>query len=380
MPDRGASTATGRLLRLLHIIPAAAREGGVSLDDLSRELEVDRATIEADLEDLKERSYRLHAGSAGDIQLSHSADRIEIWSPGAFRRPVRLSGREALALGLGLRMAALSPSAGPSPEREALRRRLEARLATAPLDGELDQFGAPELGPHPDPLLDTLTRCAAAHCVCEIAYLKPGDEEPERRRVHPLSVTHAEAGSYLLGFCESAGEPRAFRIDRILEVERTGGRFAPDPDFDPTLFIDGGRVFRAEPGLEAVVRLTGAAARDHVERQGAEGPVAGGRVPAPEAPLPTPNSVEVRIPVADPRWLVRYILSQGGEAEVVAPEALRRRITDGARALAARHAPTGAPEPGTLERATPEPPKSERAPHPAPGRSHPDPNSLADPE
>jgi proteasome accessory factor C len=372
MPDPGAATATGRLLRLLHIIPAAAREGGVSLDDLSRELEVDRATIEADLEDLKERSYRLHAGSAGDLQLSHSADRIEIWSPGAFRRPVRLSGREALALGLGLRMAALSPSAGssagPSPEREALRRRLEAHLATAPLDGELDRFGAPELGPHPDPLLDTLTRCAAEHCVCEITYLKPGDEEPDRRRVHPLSVTHAEAGSYLLGFCESAGEPRAFRIDRILEVDRTGGRFAPDPDFDPALFIEGGRVFRAEPGLEAVVRLTGAAARDHAERHWAEGP-------APEDPLAAPDSVEVRVPVADPRWLVRYILSQGGEAEVVAPAALRRRVSEGARALAAPHAPLGTPGP-----ATPDPATSERAPHPAPGRSHPEPNSPAEPE
>jgi proteasome accessory factor C len=46
------------------------------------------------------------------------------------------------------------------------------------------------------------------------------------------------------------------------------------------------------------------------------------------------GALVVRHAVSDADWLVRHVLRYGGEAEVLEPEVLRRRVADTARRIA----------------------------------------------
>lgn len=321
----GPSDAASRLQRLLHIIPAASREGGAAIAELAEQLGVSEATVAHDIGQVIEREYHLKAGNAGALQVEITQDRVEVFSPAAFARPVRLSPREALAVGIGLRMAALSPSGGEPERRESIRRRLETHLATRPADEGLEHFGAPDLGSDPDGIRETLALCARDRRACRIRYLKPGTPV-EERPLHPYLLVHAEGRWYVLAFCETAEGVRAFRMDRvcgILEVGEEGDGFELPTDFDPAEWFDGGRVFLADREIEARVRYSPAVARAVAEQR--------------EGEWEEDGSLVVRHRVADVGWLVRHVLEAGGEAQVLEPSEVRAAVVEAARGVAETH-------------------------------------------
>jgi proteasome accessory factor C len=328
MPEhRGPDDASSRLERLLYVLPAACRDSGVPISELAEQLDVSEQTIVRDLGQVIERSYRLTAGSAGNLQITLTGTHVTVWTPDAFARPVRLSMREALALGIGLRMAALSPSGGEPDRREEIRRRLERHLASRPADTHLRHFGAPALESDPEGVRETLALCARDRRPCRIRYLKPGSAEGQERDVHPYVLVHAEGRWYLLGHCPAAEDVRAFRLDRIAAIVDVGSEadgFEPPADFEPAEHFDGARVFRAPEESVATVRYSAAVARAIAEQREGEHLDDGGYL--------------VRHRVADPAWLVRHVLEWGGDAEVVEPPELRRLVGDAAERVAARHA------------------------------------------
>ncbi|MGW8268045.1 MAG: hypothetical protein ACWGSQ_16880, partial [Longimicrobiales bacterium] len=130
MPE--AMGAAGQLERILYILPRAAREGGVGLDELSRSLGVGADAVLKDLTQVTQRAYYQPAGSV-DLLLEIDGDRVSLLTPGAFHRPVRLSMPEAVCLVLALR-GRLAGRWGNPPDAEmeptALRflERLETTL------------------------------------------------------------------------------------------------------------------------------------------------------------------------------------------------------------------------------------------------------------
>ena len=102
---------------------------------------------------------------------------------------------------------------------------------------------------------------------------------------------------------------RVFRLDRVLEAEPTAETFEIPAGFDPADYVEEGAVFRAGEEVEAVVRYSRRIARWIAEREEAE-----------EGP---DGSVIVRHRVADPRWIVRHVLSYGPEAEILEPTEMR---------------------------------------------------------
>lgn len=308
-----AGGAAGQLRRILHILPRAAREGGVTLAELSTSLGVSDTLIMKDLTQVTARAYYQPPGR-DDLLLEVTGERVTLWNPGAFSRPVRLSMPEAVCLGLALRgrLAGLWETGGEAEVRQRTHRflsALETTLSSLPAETVLACFEATDLRPDPAGIREILSRALEERKVCRIRYVKPGEGAPGDRTVRPYGLVHAEGHWYLLAHCETSSEIRHFRLDRVLEVESTHRSFSIPEDFRPEDHIQRGRVFRANESVEVTVRYSPAVARWIQERE--EGEV------APDGAL------MVRYAVADPNWIVGQVLRYGPDAEVLEPAEAR---------------------------------------------------------
>lgn len=316
MPDAStlkAVGAAGQLERILHILPKAAQDGGATLEELSQALEVDPKVVVKDLTQVTNRSFYLPAGG-GDLMLEIDGERVNLFSEGLFDRPVRLSMPEAVCLGLALRGRLAGrwvQDADSEVEDDAaqLLHSLETTLTTISTEEVMARFEAADLRPDPAGIREVLSLAVEAREECRIEYLNPGEESPEDRTVQPYAMAHGEGRWYLLGWCPVSEGIRTFRMDRVLDVERTGVRFPAPEEFDPADFIEGGRVFRPNETLEVKVRFSPRIARWLAERM--EGRSEGD------------GSLTVTYEVCDPHWIVREVLQYGPDAEVLEPEEVR---------------------------------------------------------
>lgn len=315
--------AERQLERVLHVLPLAAREGGASLAALAADLGVPEERLLRDLEEVTARAYYLEPPV--DIDISIEQDRVTVWTTGEFRRPVKLSPREALALTLGLRLLADGADSARADALRALAGELDDALTSVPAAALAEDFAVGGGDPSGEGQLAMLREAARERRPCRLRYLKPADVEPEPRVLHPYALVHAGGRWYALGHCPDADGVRAFRLDRILAVTPLDGSFDVPDDFDARDHIDGGGalpggVFRADDTIEVTVRYSPRIARWIEERASA------GTEPAESRPTVekrSDGSVEVRHFVADLGWLVRHVLYHGPEAEVIDPPALR---------------------------------------------------------
>lgn len=341
---KSRGTARDRLERILYLLPAAATEKGAPLDELCEDLGVSRDVLLGDLEELTARAYYHPAGGGDDLQVFLEPDRVRVWTTGEFRRPPKLAPREALALGLGLRVLAAEAGGDGRDELLALARRLEAELAAAPPEELLPRFAIEDapVEPSPDParpeptdvdrhrvpdaavLRGRLVEAAREGRRCGFRYLKPDADAPEVRRLEPYAVVEASGRWYAVGRDPDRDAMRAFRLDRMLDTEVLETPFEPAPDFELDRFLSGGRVFWSSAATEARVRYSPAIARWILERGvGAER---------------ADGSAVATHRVADPTWAVRHVLQYGGDAELLGPGDLRRRVAAAARDVVRVHA------------------------------------------
>lgn len=309
-----AELASQQLERILYLVPRASDPAGASIAELAAELEVSPERILRDIEEVTARDYYHPAGWVTDLEISVEEDAVTVWTTGEFRRPVRLSPREALALALGLRLLADGTEGARREELLTLAGRLDAGLASVPAEPMTASFALDGGDPHGNGLLALVRNGAVERCRCRLAYLKPGESEPERRLVAPYALVFSRGHWYVIGHSEEVDAVRVFRLDRVLEAEPTAETFEIPNDFDPADYVEEGAVFRAGEEVEATVRYSRRIARWIIEREEVE-----------EQP---DGSVIVRHRVADPRWIVRHVLSYGPEAELLEPEAMRELARD----------------------------------------------------
>lgn len=313
------ATASAQLARILEILPHAARSDGVALAELAEALGAEERAIVKDLQEVCTRAFYQPSGGGDGIQVTIETDRVQVWTTGEFRRPVRLNVRETLALDLGLRMLATESPDPARGELLALASRLESALAAE---------GADALVPHVAvdvPAGDAVVRAAVAEAArsrrrCEIAYLKRSSSEPERREIEPYVLLIADGRTYVVARCLRADDLRVFRLDRMVEARLAAESFEPPEDFDPGEWTDGGRVFRAEDASSVAIRYSPRIAR-WLREQG----------PVQEM---DDGSVIVRYPLADPEWAVAHVLRHGADAEVLEPPEVRRMVAEAASGIA----------------------------------------------
>ena len=324
MPDRTAAraydrTAAAQLERLLYILPAAAQEGGQDPAQLALDLGVQPVQVFRDLEEVTARVYYHPSGGADDLQISIELGCVQVRTTGEFRRPPKLSKREALALSLALRAMAAEAS---EPKRERVLRfasELEAGLAVAPSDELLPRFALSDYEAGAGELRGLLLDAALAGRRCRIRYLGPSDEEPADREIDPYVVVHAGGCWYTLGHCHSREDIRAFRLDRILEAAQLPQTFELPADFTPSDYMEGSRVYRSDDDQQVRVRYAATVVPWLVER--------GWGAPGPD------GSLEATHHAADPGWVVRHVLQYGAEAEILEPAAYRLLVRETAGRL-----------------------------------------------
>ncbi len=343
--------ADRQLERLLYILPVAARDGGVRIDELARALEVEPAAVLHDLHAAMTRAFYHPAGSVDPFTISIEGDVVRVHAPNEFRRPVRLNQREALALGLGLRTLAAEVEQPRRAEILALAARLEAELRVpddlaahgdlgdAAREAWTRQHGtlargvseapgmarAHDVEYEPDVMLsfgdDALRGIIAdaieQHRMLRIMYMKPGDAAPAERQLAPYRLVFAEGNWYIAAHDVAREDFRFFRLDRVLAATLEDEIGAPLPDVDLQALLQDGVAYHARDDVQVTVRYAGTVARWIIEQR--------------EGEAQPDGSVVVTHNVADPDWFVRHVLQYGGAATVEAPAEARRWVSTAAR-------------------------------------------------
>lgn len=312
--------ADARMERLLHVIPAASRKGGVALADLALALHTTTDRILEDLEEVTARAYYHPGGWPDDVSILWDAGRVRVFHASGLERPVRLSARETLCLALALRGSVAAARMGDGARRAALLRRAETHLGQgAWSDDEAAPVHTEDRTPDASGIRETLLTAARDRRPCAIVYAKSGADDLAARVIHPYVLAHAEGVWYVVGWCAVKDGMRVFRVDRILEAAEADGHFDVPGDFDPRDYLTPTRVYRAEGDVEVRVRYSPKIAR--WVREGA----AAGRMGWEEE---SDGSVVIRHRVADPHWVVGHALDYGPEAEILEPEELRALVRD----------------------------------------------------
>lgn len=300
------SDLSERLRRLLLLVPLAARRPGITVQELAQRLGIERSELLEDL-DLLTMVGRPPFSPDDFIDIYTEGERVRVALDQRFSRPPRLTAPEAAAL---IASAQVLKPAARSALGSAQKKLLEALPERSrPSFGRIAARVGADAAPMDD-LLEPLARAAREMREVELVYLAAGRSAGERRTVHPYAVYLHRGHWYLAGYCATRQGERLFRVDRISALELTERRFSQRRDVEPGV---GGSL-----GEAALVRFSAAAAPFVRERFPDAAPIAGG-------------GLEVELAGAAPEWIVPYVLSFGGEAELVRPAGLRAAVREAAR-------------------------------------------------
>jgi proteasome accessory factor B len=168
--------------------------------------------------------------------------------------------------------------------------------------------------------------------VVEFDY-EPGDGERRHARVQPYFLEPDAAGRsvYLIGFDETVGALRTYKVERIRSSTLTADRYEIPENFDPDRFLaNSWGIWSSEGTATAEVRLRFDASVAHRVRE-----VVWHRSQR-LAELPD-GSVELTVRVAGIIEIRPWILSWGDAVEVLDPLELRETVRDVVRRAAARY-------------------------------------------
>ena len=270
--------------------------------------------IQRDLRALTQASDEPDAEWLQSLTIWQEGDRLVVASRGPFRRPIRFTPDELLALEVGLAAEAAEgePGAGNGAAAETLSGQLAA--VVDPGASEAQRYDVALSAGAGEARVAALARRAMdEQRVLSILYTDERDRAGTARSVEPHQVVFAEGRVYLVAWCRQSGGWRNFRADRVIDAMLEDGTFEPRRDFEP--FADGEAVFRAYANAvdNVTVRFSPGIARWLEERH-------------PDAMLESDGSALVTYRVADPAWLVRHVLQYGPDAEVVAPTEYRDAV------------------------------------------------------
>ncbi len=305
--EAGKPAVHERLRRLLFLVPYVSKRPGLTVEELSRALNVSKEDLLEDL-DLLAMVGRPPFQPDDYIDIYVDGDRVYVDLDQRLSAPPRLTAAEAAALSAAAEL--LRPAAGEtlSLALQKLEKVLPpgARERFREMERKID---AAEKGPSE---LAPLTRAILEHREVTFDYFSQGRGASERRTVRPRELFSHHGQWYLSAFCLTRQDARLFRLDRVQALEVTSRAFTPDQAV-------AGQLPNPARG-EVKVRFGPQVARYIQERFGEDArPIPGGEV-------------EVSVAGDSERWLTRWVLSFGGEARVVSPDWARQAVARAAKA------------------------------------------------
>ena len=309
-----SETAALQMNRIVQLVAELSRHvdvdgDGVPIAEVAERLGVSPAQIERDLRTLTDASDSPDASWLHSLSIWQEGDRISASSRGPFRRPLRFTPLEVLAIQIGIALEV----DGAAPLSAEF-----AKLLVAADDGPRRISLAPASGEGEQEVAELARRAVAERRVLTILYAGEHDLGSAARSVEPHQVLNADGRWYVVAWCRKSEGWRHFRADRVIDVFLEDETFTVRPDHHD--IETPAETFRRDaPPVPVRVRFAPAIARWLAERYHH------GR------PLPD-GGLEVEFPVLEPHWLVRHILQYGADAEVIEPPAVRalmRRVLEG---------------------------------------------------
>ncbi|MFC9426149.1 helix-turn-helix transcriptional regulator [Streptomyces sp. NPDC056987] len=312
-----------RAARLIKMVLLLQSRPSMTAGELARELEVSERTITRDAQALSEAGVPVYAnrGRSGGYRLiggyrtrltglaRGEAEALFLSGvPGALRE----MGLDDISSAARLKVsAALLPSLRDAPAAAAQRFHLDA-------PGWYQEPGTPEL-------LPAVAEAVWGDRLVAARYLRK-DVEVERE-LAPYGLVLKAGVWYLCAATE--GTFRVYRIERFTAVEPLQERFSREETFDlPAFWEERAAEFaRSLLHTEIEVRLSPEGARRL--------PYVADRVAATEAveaaaPADAKGRITVTLPVESEEVAYTQLLTLGPDAEVLAPDTLRRRFAEAA--------------------------------------------------
>jgi proteasome accessory factor C len=303
--------AEARLGRLLAIVPWVAARDGPDVAEVCRRFGVDEDDLLADLQLLFMCGvYPFTPDVLIDVDVADG--RVWIRMADYFRRPLRLSPQEGLALVCAGSVLLSVPGADPNGALATALSKLRTVLGVGAEDG-LDV----ELAAVAPSVLAAVRKATDARRKIEIDYYSFGRDEHSTRVVRPWRVFNAAGQWYLDGWCESVDAERLFRVDRITRADVLESFFEP-PNRPPAGTTS---VYHPAPDDPRVVLDLDPPARWIAEQYPNDG------VEVRPGPV-----LRVALRTSERPWLERVLLRAGPDARVVegdttvGPDAARRLL------------------------------------------------------
>ena len=294
-------TAATQMNRIVQMIAEASRLGDgaeIPIADLARQLGVSSTQIQEDIRVLTLLGERASDEWLLSLEVWQEGDAVHITSRGPWRRPLRLTPDELIALRIAL---------ATDPEASSLITRLGMALDQLP---EPAGIGSPRVAAT---ILDTVRSAVDTCRRLEVLYAGEGTRAAKARVIQPHQLFGYKGYWYCVAWCESAEGWRHFRVDRMVDAQLAKGFFEPREDAE--VIYQSTQVFQADAeALEDVrVRFTPGVARWVKESYPRHETVKGG-------------GVDVVFRAGSPQWLARHVLQYGAEAEVMEPKAYREAV------------------------------------------------------
>lgn len=304
-----SETASTQLNRIVSVVAEltrreAAGEPPLTLEQVAREHRTTPEQVQRDLRTLTQASDEPDVEWLQSVSIWQEGDRISVASRGPFRRPIRFTGDEILALQVGLATEPGAPA--------ALSRGLADVVRLDDPAARSYHFG-PGAGAGEAEVAELARRATEERRVLSILYTGEQDRAGTAREIEPHQVVRAEGRIYVVAWCRATQGWRNFRADRVIDAMLENELFERRATFTP--FVEGQAVFRA--ALDAVDNVTVRFSPD-IARWLAE--------EHPDAQHEPDGSLLVTFQVANPTWLVRHVLQYGPDAEVVAPAEYREAV------------------------------------------------------
>lgn len=176
---------------------------------------------------------------------------------------------------------------------------------------------------HIDPyIFKTVFDAWQNHEAIDIKYRSAKNKISERR-IDPHIITYYNSAWYIKGFCIDKDDIRVFAIHRLLEAEATGLYF----EADPLMIQDAknGNIFTFKTikniEIECSREIAGYVNEQHefydeTIKEHKDG------------------SVTVNIPAAPEHEIMKWVLSEGGNAKIIKPKSLAKKVVEAAKKVA----------------------------------------------
>jgi predicted DNA-binding transcriptional regulator YafY len=317
-----------RASRMMSLLLHLQVRGQASGRELASLLEISERTVQRDVEALAASGIPVRStrGPAGGYRLDGGyrtrLTGVGLDEAGALAFLGLAGPAQQLGLGEMLEGARIKVWAGLTGEARERARQTAERFHLDPVRW----FSTPEPTPCLPQLADALWRDRLAR----IRYVRDG--RVATREVAPLGLVLAAGEWYLVALRD--GQRRTYRVSRVQSVELLDEPVVRPAGFDLARCWAQARseLEDESTAVEVTVRIAGRA----LPRLRRLLPVHG----QARVPVPATEEVELTVPFESESWACAALLSLGTAVEVLRPAAIRRRVADEARGVAARYAPT----------------------------------------